>query len=1756
MFSWIRGRKPRRVVPAGLARRAAGALAVLCLGAPGILRAQVPDTILPILNRAEATYRLPGGAAVRIHDDALVHLHLRPELTLSPGQTVQLCGGESRDFRHILRNTGNGPDRITLEAVWPEGIRGALRLEEEDDAVLVMSAKGSGSDAQRPGSPIELAREDSVALVLEVETDAELLDAEFEVRLRARSSVHPAMVAEAVHTLRLCGAPPSLAVTLSADRDRVAVGDTLGHTVVVSNGGERPSYSGVLVDTLPPAVRLLEGSVRRDTLALDEGPGGYTLETLDDARQLLRVPLDTLDVGAAINFDYRTVVVADTSTARFARAVSVVERDASSPSNRLEVDVEFPRIALQIRILDRSILEVGDEVTIELAFENTSDVRAENARLTNTLPIEMTFVGADPGVDGVEQVAPRAEAVPTTAGMTTAVFWELGTLEPGQAGRVLLHTILTEAPRSADQQLHNHATLSIGAAGYSVVVAAMMSPIAMGGPGAELALTMSAGQLEIGLGEASPYTLEVENTGILPLHGVVIEGELPEALELIADAVVGADSVRVDGRRVEFHLPGPLAPGATRTVHYAAVATTAPGNAVASRALAHAEVGRVVSDSAVAWVRVRRGPSLPSRTLVGKVWVDHDADGRQGPGDAGIAGADVWTSDGLVVRTDEEGRFSLQNLEPGRYTLRLDMLGLEEEYELAERGGDLREVRMDGWTMGRVEFRLVPRRVVLDHHAGPPAELLVAAVDAGENGAGVRIEPARADEERLEERRRDLIAGPGVEFTAPADGSVVGAGRVYVGARGEAGRPVELLDEAGVRREGVIRPDGVVDFVAVALEPGPNRLRVRMLNSWGTERWDSVTVHRSGRPASFEVARAPERLRAESPAVDTLVVRVLDAWGVPVVHAPLVTIDVAGASIVASDEDRSSVGHQLRPDSAGWLRVPLRAGREAGAGGLALSAGDAELTLPLHVAAPVRPLFATFAGRLGLGGAEDGSYASITARGSIDEETSFTLSYDSRRGEDEFASFERGYDPLDETLYPTTGDRSQRSVLSSSSEAFSARIERGLDWIAVGDVRTEGFSGGRLTAYDRAFSGVSSRIATGPFVWHGFGSATRQRYEEIQLRGGEGSTYSLGGQIRPGTEVLTIEVRARDNAARIISRTALVRHVDYQIDYRTGQILLNRLLPASDAHGNPIFLVAAVERTDVDNRHWVGGLRMEFDAARAFSFERADSLGVSVFGIRDGGDMTAAMAEAPGAELYGGELHARFGASTIGLELLQARADSTGLAGRAMIEWATAGEGARLRGEWMGIGEGFSSRRHARLQSGLEELRLGGDLKISETLRLHLDHDRQSFRAYDVERQSSRVRVEHARDERIYSVETGLIEESRAGASIGDAVLTRLNAAFSRDVSIWAENRYALGDAQARHGGDQIGAGISVRLLERLRIEGQHRRIRAESPYSLTSVMLNLDSWEGGRVWGGVESTESTRRDHGLAFGLAQTLDLPGGWSVTSQLERRFGLDGVDLTDPVRALPFPQVERDRFTAGLGARWSDREGDRSFSARGEYNDGDFVSGHRVEILGEVAIGRDMTLLTRHDWMLNERVLGAGVELERRDHSLLGLAFRPTGSNALDALAKVEWRRTVRPDNFGDAMLAGENERLIGAADLAWTPLPALQAIVRYAIRGNTYTNTAFGDLEVRSVSHFAGSSVERRIHGRLSGRLDGRLLHIGTTSDSRWSLAPMLVLDLSEFEIEAGYRAGNLRDIDFAGRGGLGFFASIGLRLTERSRLPF
>ena len=126
----------------------------------------------------------------------------------------------------------------------------------------------------------------------------------------------------------------------------------------------------------------------------------------------------------------------------------------------------------------------------------------------------------------------------------------------------------------------------------------------------------------------------------------------------------------------------------------------------------------------------------------------------------------------------------------------------------------------------------------------------------------------------------------------------------------------------------MIRGDGQVDFIGVGLGRGTNRLRVRMINSWDLERWDSLAVHVTGAPASFALLAETIALPADGVTIRETRVRVLDAWGVPVVNRPFVTVATGQAEVVDLDKDSSSVGRQLLPGPDGWLTIRIRAASE------------------------------------------------------------------------------------------------------------------------------------------------------------------------------------------------------------------------------------------------------------------------------------------------------------------------------------------------------------------------------------------------------------------------------------------------------------------------------------------------------------------------------------------------------------------------------------------------------------------------------------------------------------------------------------------------------------------------------------------------------------------------------------------------------------------------------------------------------------
>jgi hypothetical protein len=250
------------------------------------------------------------------------------------------------------------------------------------------------------------------------------------------------------------------------------------------------------------------------------------------------------------------------------------------------------------------------------------------------------------------------------------------------------------------------------------------------------------------------------------------------------------------------------------------------------------------------------------------------------------------------------------------------------------------------------------------------------------------IRPLRTADDRAAEKRLAITRGEGIEIFAPHDGVVMSSDHVYVGVRGARGRPVSLYDGDSLVANATMRIDGVYDFIAVRLERGPHRLRVRLLNSNNTERWDSVAVHVSGLPARFVAERPSLRLQADGNTIDSLRVRVLDRWGVPVVGGVLVTVSADGATPANVDADASSVGVQVRADESGTITVLLRPGYAVRRTHLTLTAGDARGEVPIDILPVARPLMLTGVGRVGLRASEV-ALATVTPTGRRDDPTPY-----------------------------------------------------------------------------------------------------------------------------------------------------------------------------------------------------------------------------------------------------------------------------------------------------------------------------------------------------------------------------------------------------------------------------------------------------------------------------------------------------------------------------------------------------------------------------------------------------------------------------------------------------------------------------------------------------------------------------------------------------------------------------------------------
>src|SRR5262249_36050904 len=423
------------------------------------------------------------------------------------------------------------------------------------------------------------------------------------------------------------GSPSGMAVSLSKSVDRASatLGDSITYTLAYQGVGSASATNVVVGDVLPAGAVYVPASIRWNGTLLTDATGDDA-GAFDGTARRVTVTIPTVTGTDAGTITFRARLDGTASPADVARVAYVTPLGAdSTTSNSVLTTLPLPNISIA-KVLEApvapAVARIGDEVRYRIRYDNPAgSVVARNVVVTDTLAAGLEYV----------------TAVPAATVSGAVLTWTLGDVAAGTTADISLRTGV--APTLPDSgTVINGAALAAGN-GTTAVSAAAAAVLLLPSASGTLVLTHTADVLEVGLGQAVPYTLTLQNRGVTAFTDIRIAAHLSEGGRYPRGSAGGAGSGAAHGRDVTFYVTGPLAPGATARVHYSvgivsagsdviqntAVATVGGGTAANSAGLAAgvttAAGATVQSDSATALVRVQRAWPLETRAGSGKIFV-------------------------------------------------------------------------------------------------------------------------------------------------------------------------------------------------------------------------------------------------------------------------------------------------------------------------------------------------------------------------------------------------------------------------------------------------------------------------------------------------------------------------------------------------------------------------------------------------------------------------------------------------------------------------------------------------------------------------------------------------------------------------------------------------------------------------------------------------------------------------------------------------------------------------------------------------------------------------------------------------------------------------------------------------------------------------------------------------------------------------------------------------------------------------------
>lgn len=705
-------------------------------------------------------------------------------------------------------------------------------------------------------------------------------------------------------------------------------------------------------------------------------------------------------------------------------------------------------------------------------------------------------------------------------------------------------------------------------------------------------LRVSASKNRVKRGEIVTVLAEFNNASGDNLSNVSVYAKLDRGLDFVAD------SVRLNGQKVSYRegsliIPvGSVTPGTIVNTSFQVLATsgTTPGKQYNIDFIVNN--GNEISDRVLLRLIVEADPVFDEGTIIGKVFNDENQNTVQDKGEKGVPFVRLITEEGIIVITDEHGRYHIPAVKAGRHIVKIDGHTLPEGTKFISEESYL--VRTTPGIINKANFAvLLPPSPVPVEYQKDLMVMVTQGVDTSRPLLEIQLtDPiVRAGLGVLEKEPHFKMQGNYMEY--------VKSWRIEV--RDEFGN--EIWTGLGISTPPTdVFWNGQTN-TGTLVRPGVYSYQLKIVDHSDREDWTPLRFF-------HVVSKVDDNAKhkvLEIPPIGDFNIFQDGKQTIPLIAKP--TLRIQGKTIIGNQVAINGQPVTVDPETGLFqMEIYTTPGeKEIIVNSTSIEGETISFRQKVKVKDSTFFMVALAEEQLGVnfvdgnldssgddetlkeGFYEDGRL-SYYLRGKLKGKFLVKSKFDTS---DKRSALFTNLDP--DNYYPIYGDASERNYEAlGTNERFFMLVEMDRSFIKWGSFKTE-FTDTELATYDRTLSGLKANyesVGTTPYGDPNrgaklFWNKTQNLADHNEFAATGGSLYYLRNRrVVEGSEKLRVETRDKIQDIPIESYD-LQEGRDYEIDYAEGRILLTRplsSLAASDTlvtrdiiDGNPVYLIVDYE---------------------------------------------------------------------------------------------------------------------------------------------------------------------------------------------------------------------------------------------------------------------------------------------------------------------------------------------------------------------------------------------------------------------------------------------------------------------------------------------------------------------------------------------------------------------------------------------------